>query len=60
MHPLCSEHSPGTDSPAPTCEEDVKRGPLKNDVSISMLMLGCTGKKAVFLGSRRGHHSPKK
>lgn len=31
MYPLCSEHSPGTDSPALMSEEDVNRGPLKND-----------------------------
>lgn len=40
MYPLCSEHSWGTGYLALMCEEHVNRGPLKNDVSISMLMLG--------------------
>lgn len=60
MYPLFSEHSPGTDSPILMCEGDVNRGPLKNDVSISMLILGCTENKHVFLKSKTGHHSSKK
>jgi hypothetical protein len=43
---LSSEHSPGTDSPVLIREGDVNRGPLKNDVSISMLILGCTRREA--------------
>lgn len=58
--PLSSEHGPGTDSPILMCEGDVNRGPLKNDVSISMLILACTEKKHVFLKSRMGHPSSKK
>jgi len=60
MYPLCSEHSRGTGSPALMCEEHVNRGPLENDVSISMLMLGCPGKKSIFLKSKMGHHSSRK
>lgn len=39
MGHLSSEHNPGTDSPMLMREGDVDRGPLKNDVSISMLIL---------------------
>lgn len=38
-HPS-SEHKPGADSPILMREGDVNRGPLKNDVSIFMLILG--------------------
>lgn len=40
MDYLSLEHKPGPDSPILMCEGDVNRGPLKNDVSISMLILG--------------------
>lgn len=60
MHPLSSEHGPGTHSPTLMCEGDVNRGPLKNDVSISMLILGCAEKERVFLQGRMGQHSSKK
>lgn len=60
MYPLSSEHSPGTNSPILMCEGDVNRGPLKNDISISMLIMGYAEKKCVFLKSWMGHHSSKK
>lgn len=54
MYPLSSEHSPGTNSPILMCEGDVNRGPQKNDISISMLILGYAEKKHVFLKSLDG------
>lgn len=40
MDHLSLEHKPGPDSPILMCEGDVNRGSLKNDASISMLILG--------------------
>lgn len=48
MCPVSSEHSPGTDSPILMCEGDVNRGPLKNDVSISMLILATQRRNVSF------------
>lgn len=59
MYPLSSEHGPGTDSPILMCEGDVNRGPLKNDVSISMLILGHTERKLVFLKSGWATKAPR-
>lgn len=59
MDLLSSEHGPGTDSPIPMCEGDVHSGPLKNDVSISMLILGRAEKKRVFPKSRWATTAPR-
>lgn len=48
MCPVSSEHSPGTASPILMCEGDVNRGPLKNDVSISMLILATQRRNVSF------------
>lgn len=50
MGPPSSEPKPGTDE----CG-DVKRGPLKNDVSISMLILGFLQNSSFSRNSRTGY-----
>lgn len=57
MDHLSSEHKPGTDSPILMREGEVNRGPLKNDVSISMLILGLHQSNSFSLNSGTGYQS---
>lgn len=54
---LSAQSTAGTGSPALMCKEHVNRGPLKNDVSISMLMLGCPWEERHLSESKMGHNS---
>lgn len=59
MDYLSLEHKPGPDSPILMCEGDVNSGPLKNDVSISMLILGSQhGSSPVCRRQRAGRGHP--
>lgn len=57
MDHLSSEHKPGTDSTILMREGEVNRGPLKNDVSISMLILGLHQSNSFSLNSGTGYQS---